>query len=60
VILGDLSRISFEESRYGLWAIAFLDEKPESSGKYAYFSRAKGTYVYIDAWTGRDVRKISH
>lgn len=44
----------------GLWLVTFLSEKSKNYGKVVFISKGKGEYFYIDAQSGKIIKKIWH
>jgi len=60
VLLKDLSKINFKEHSHGVWAVLLLGEPPQAEGKIVFLSETRGTYVYIDAWTGKLIKSLEY
>lgn len=59
VVLRELESVDYRKHEYGLWVVALVDRKPREGGKVVYLPETDGTYVYMDATSGKIVRTYS-
>ncbi|MCX6695382.1 MAG: hypothetical protein NTU61_03715, partial [Candidatus Altiarchaeota archaeon] len=58
-VLNDLHNLIGSRNKNGLWVVAYVNST-SSQGKFVYTPEESGIFYYIDASSGKIMRKTAH